>query len=254
MNFKTYLLESVSDGKYKTIIDESTAIDLLNKHCKNMDFNKPYWRGMSNDNKYYILEGALGERKSVGSSNHYTVLIDDLLKKEDKNFPLRAKSIICANNYNLNTAIQYGAKVYAIFPYDDAIIGMTEKEDIWFTYVKLGKFNTTINDINDMLQHAGIKATNLNDIVNQVESLFDEKPRSLDYIQKKLIKRFDSKEAVRESFETAYNYKNLGITFGKTTVINEIHSAHEIWFSGKCIAIDYHIFKELQKNKFKIGQ
>lgn len=252
MNFKTYLLESVSDGKYKKIIDESAAIELLNKHCKNMDFNKPYWRGMSNDNKYYILEGALGERKSVDSSNHYTVLIDDLLKKEDKDFPLRSNSIICANNDNLNTAIQYGAKVYAIFPYDNVIIGTTKKEDIWFTSVKLGKFNTSINDINDMLHQAGIKATSLNDIVSQVELLFDEKPRSLDYIQKKLIKRFDSKESVRESFEAAYNYNNLGITFGTSNIINNISGPRELWFGGKCIAIDYHIFKDLQEKKFRI--
>ena len=75
MNFSTFLNEAVSDGNYKIKIDIENAKELLKKHCTDMDFNEPYWRGMRGKTSAYILEGQLSERKSIDQTNHYTVLI-----------------------------------------------------------------------------------------------------------------------------------------------------------------------------------
>lgn len=254
MKFKEFLNEnSYSDGNYKQLITIDEAKKLLNTHCKNMDFNEPYWRGMSNGASSYILEGSKGNRKSINTSNHYTIIIDDILQSKDKNYPLRSKSIICANNYNLNTAVQFGEKVYAIFPYDNTIIGATSKEDIWFTSIKLGKFNGKLDAINDLFKFAGIEATSIKDITHQIELLFDKKPRDLDYLQKKLIKHFDNKESIYDDLIKAYSPDSMNFTFGNSNIINKIKGPRELWFGGKCIAIEYNTFKELQSNGFKIG-
>lgn len=92
MKFAEFLNEN--ESSYKEIINYNDAVELIKTHCKNMDFERPYWRG-NRDNSYaYKVDGSKGHRQSSDTQNYYTMLIDKFAVAEQ---PLRSKSIICIN-------------------------------------------------------------------------------------------------------------------------------------------------------------
>lgn len=251
MNFSTFLNEAVSDGNYKIKIDIENAKELLKKHCTDMDFNEPYWRGMRGKTPAYILEGQLSERKSIDQTNHYTVLIDQSIKKNHMGYPLRSKSVIAANDILL--ADGYGNNIYAIFPYNDINIGVING-DIWGTSITINETRKGITSWNELFEEAGVKSYPLPNaaelIINQIKSLFKYEKNKLTHAQQVLVEVFEDVDSVEDHLIDAYN-PDMHFSLEDTKSIG-FDNPCELWFSEKCIAISKDVWEQLKEEEFTI--
>lgn len=249
MKFLDYLNESA----YKTDIDEKTAMELLNSHCKNADFRYPILRGMRGKSDAYIFEGRNGDRKSLTGGLH-NISIDHNLKNINRLYPLRSKCIIGISgtgNKSLSTARGFGSDLYAVFPYDDVLIGTCSEQDILATVFKRGMFDNgeTVNDargkLNDIVStYNNFKS--IDDAADHINGYVEENPGSdLDNI-------FDDPETTADILADIYSIKNLGLKFITNDEISK-YDYKEMWVSDKCVAIKYDLYKKLLSEDFKIG-
>lgn len=242
MNFKTFLNE-----RHKDIVKTEEALNLIDLNCKNIDFNRPYFRASKDSAESCILEGGLGYRKSVATSNYYTILIDHFLKIEG--LPLRSKSIIYGNYYNLSYIKKFERNIYAMFPYDTSIICATNDFDIWETNLNIKYNNEFINiqKMNDIYKLAKLDAPySYSEIIREIEDSFHEYYKN-DTTKDKLKQIFQSPEKVKSIIEKAYSPKGLNFKHGNSTYINKINKPVELWSSDKIIAIRYDIWKKIKK-------
>jgi hypothetical protein len=258
MNFSQFLIveardESIggNDG-YRKEITATEAVELIKKHCKNVDFNKPLYRGMGYTKlrDYLLIEGQKGGRQSQNTSNHYTLIIDKLLKDYHSYAPQRSKSIICTNS--IKKAHNYGNS-YIILPFDDTEIGMCEHDDMWESYVRLAGMNLQISEMNLFLKKIIKSPKSYQEIVDAIATdMKSDKPSSFaqkmldtyieDYNIDEDDEDLDYKEIVEESLYTAYDPEHaLNMKFGtyKELNISDIDTDHEFWIGGKVIAIHY---------------
>lgn len=271
MKYKTFLLESKGksphsdEGSYKKAISVDDAVDLIKKHCKSVDIDAPLYRGMKRNHNEdaYLFEASKGGRVSRNTSNHYTLIIDDLLSSEKKYAPLRGKSIIVTNE--VNYAYNYG-DAFVIFPYDDTEIGKCEHFDIWESNISFdGVLTGKIDDINDYLNVIVPNPSSYKDIVEGLAKYMSEPKHP-----KVGAKLYDGIKSVWESWDTGDEWDDvdkedvvdevlrqvydvehsLGMEFGtyKELDIADTDSEHEFWIGGKCIAIEVTEFKKLKKD------
>lgn len=153
MKFKSYLNESqqYEHSERSKAITENEAVDLIKKHCKKS------WKAYA-DRKTYIYRGirSVGgpylytdptkgpPRVSANTLNFYTLWIDN--DPTWKDFPKRSRSLICSNDFQ--GASGYG-RVFLVFPYDNAKIGVCPSHDMWWSFMKsevedLDDFNSAI--------------------------------------------------------------------------------------------------------------
>lgn len=254
MNFLQYLNENRQrvNNQHSTKIDLEEAKKILIEKCSNMDFNKPIWRGSkSGEAESYILEGQKGSRRSANTSNHYTLILDEQLKKY-KNYPLRSKSIIMASHDNKDYAQEFGG-LYAVFPYNDTIIGVCPRDDIWYTDVNhLGE---TFEIMNGVFNELEIPDGSFDGIVeylsNNKESVI-KLARSSD--EKKFVEYiYDGKSSIKDKVIDLYDLDKCGFSFITTDKISSIYNKKlELWIGGPCVAISYNTWNELVHDKFKI--
>lgn len=239
MKFSQFLNE-----QYRTVIDDiEEAKELLKKHCSHADFGAPIWRGTKLHKDIQIVDGSKGFRKSVEGSNHYTVILDHYLKS--KKLPMRSKSIICASYTNRDHAAVFG-KMNAIFPYDEAQIGIVPAPDIWDVKSEYKNTEYSFKEWNDNFVKMNVPDTSYEDIIN--------------YIEKELINDPDYFEGlftsgrVKNQIDEIYNINDLMFKFttGKEFWNSPLYSARELWISGPCISISEGIWKELKKEGFKL--
>ena len=131
--FKDYLVEAKAKGSAPLSVEIKNVdqcIALINEHCSEwkwmLDDDCPIWRG----DKNWSFEGAVVDtsksvRASQNTNNISTLLLDMVAKKNG--FPLRSKSIICSTDDDY--AESYGS-TYAIFPFNDAVIGAVNSTDL----------------------------------------------------------------------------------------------------------------------------
>lgn len=235
MSFSDFLNETVK--KYIEPTDnEDKIVDIIKMHCKNYDFKNPIWRGMTDHGKYAFVEGQNGGRKSVDTKNYYTRIIDDNLKKQNSDYPLRSKSIICSTNYN--TAINYG-DAYMIIPYDNVMIGQCESKDIWHTKITINGHTLTISKWNNVWNNAKISdnINSGNDLAEQIVNIINMSKKEEHHI--KISDIFDNKPGiVKDMIRQAYSLSSLNFTFGTTKTL-KMGNDNELWLGGKCIAIQY---------------
>lgn len=250
MSFKQFLLEAKEKSQYKKEISRDEAINFLKENCNNMDFKNPVWRGMDSTNPkdFYLIEGQLGERRSANTSNHYTLILDEQIKKLGTDYPLRSKSIICGTDGNKNYASNFG-DLYAIFPFNDIKIGICPQEDIWHTdtiFEDLGTYELLIG----ALSLSDIPDKTYKEMVNYIENneqeLFEEFEEEghtelADYLFKK-------SGDIQRKLKELFNIESFKFVTNKDKAIS--NGTHECWISGKCIAISEKEYKEILKNNF----
>ncbi len=126
----------LNEGRTETI-DDDKALEFLSNRCQDsIHQNWKMYRGMSgiNSNKFYYVNPINFTRKSANAvDNYYTLLIDNL--PEWKDYPKRAKSIVCASNRS--QADGYGIPC-RVFPVDNANVGVCPTVDLWFSFEKYG--------------------------------------------------------------------------------------------------------------------
>lgn len=236
MNFSDFLNES-----YKKEISLEEAKSLLTTYCYNMDFEKPLWRGMKKSANILKIEGALGGRSSVKGSkgNYYTLLID---KYAEHGTPLRSKSIICATYQNKTYTNIYGDR-YAVFPYNDINIAVTDKDayDIWDT-TSNNKF--TMTQFNNVLHDLEISDKSVSDIVSGIE-LHIGNNRFLSTI-------FNKKSSIESQLASMFTQKSLNYDVVKNDSPRLLAFKNEAWVSGKCIVISEEVWKQLVTEEFKL--
>lgn len=257
MKFSHFLIAEARDESiggndgYRKEINALEAVELIKKHCKNVDFNKPLYRGMGYTKlrDYLLIEGQKGGRQSQNTSNHYTLIIDKLLNDNYSYAPLRSKSIICTNS--IRKAHNYG-NAYIILPFDDTEIGMCEYDDIWESHVRLGDMNLQISEMNLYLKDIIKSPKSYQEIVDaMVDNLKSDNPTKF---MQEIVSAYkenngiddeediDFAEVVENSLYDAYEPEHgLNMQFGtyKELEINELDEAHEFWIGGKVIAIHY---------------
>lgn len=266
MKYQQFLImekeHSKVDGSegYKSELTEEKAIEIIKTKCKNVDVNKPLWRGMKYEKDFYLIEGQKGSRKSANTSNHYTLIIDEILKSDFSYAPLRSKSIICSTNQRY--ASNYGL-AYAIFPFDDVEIGQCEYDDIWYTNIYIGGYEETIKDVNSLFKYVSNNPESYEEIVKDI--VFDMEHNERDdweeitlHIADRYIddhgedefEKSDKDDVVEYVLYSMYHPEHaLGMKFGtyKELEIDEMEKddSFEVWFGGKCIAIDMHTYKKM---------
>lgn len=243
MSFKQFLFEK-KDSPYKIqTLEESEIYDLVNKHCSNMRFDRPYWRGMRGEAKGYILHGEVGNRKSINTSNHYTLIIDHCIEKYgEKDWPKRSKSIICANYPHQEHAKSFGAQLYAIFPFDDITIGVCPGEDIWevkFTGNKRAYFSIT--SLNAEFEENNIHGNTYQELVEDLKRYMAGSDSS-----EKLHRLFADSD-IEEKLKELY-FDEIGFEYMKSKEVNKITDRREVWMSGKCIAVSYQAWNNIVNN------
>lgn len=257
MKFKQFLNEAYAD--YKKEITEDDAIALIKKHCTKMDMNKPLYRGIKKSGTYLSLHGEERTRKSINTTNHYTLIIDEQLKKI-KDAPLRTNSLMCATK--TSTASIYGT-IYAIFPYDGVQLGRCVSDDIWDVIVALGNKHGRLRTFNDYLNIFSKEPETYQQIVSDFAKVLDQDESSItDYDTKQFYQSFkkeyhdlkimpfnkaDKKDVVEKVLAVAYDpTKVFKFEFGKINEL-DLDGMHEVWFSGKCVAIEVDTFRKLLK-------
>lgn len=270
MKYNDFIIinESNDVDGYKKEIDVVEAVKLIKKHCGDIDIEKPLFRGMRKVKDAYVMEGQKGARVSRDTTNHYTLIIDDILKNQYSHAPLRSKSLICTNT--LSYAKNYGTGVYAIFPYNDVEIGKCEYHDIWSSRITFDReVNGTLVDMNEFLSEIIYRPKSYDDIVVAfTKVLEDDSNEGKKDAKGKFYEIFkgawedwghdeewvdvDKADVVRGVFELHYDPEHaLGMKFGtyKELEIDElVDEEHEFWFGGKCVAIEYEVYKKLLKD------
>lgn len=243
MRFKDFLQEA----KHRQDISVEKALDLFMAHCEDVSFRRPMWRGsrkMTED--AYLIQGELGERVSANTSNHYTILMDRFLPKFG--FPRRSQSIIFASHDNEEYTRMYG-KVYAIFPFDGVPIGVANnEEDIWHVRFKIGASRTVrpLEQWNDFFANAGIPDYSYEDLVQGIKDTL-ENPEDEHYHLFEDV--FRKPEYVEEVLEEAYTPPNLNVSVMTSKKVSHLTGAHELWTSGKCVAIRKDVWEALLSAK-----
>lgn len=198
---------------------------------------------------YLLIEGQKGGRQSQNTSNHYTLIIDKLLKDYHSYAPQRSKSIICTNS--IKKAHGYGNS-YIILPFDDTEIGMCEYDDMWESHVHLAGMNLQISKMNLYLKDIIKSPKSYQEIVDaMVDDLKSDNPTKF---MREIVSAYkenngiddeddiDFAEVVENSLYDAYDPEHaLNMKFGtyKELEINELDTDHEFWIGGKVIAIHY---------------
>jgi len=257
MKFVEFINEAYAD--YKKEISEEQAIELIKKNCKNIDLKKPLYRGIKKSGKFLALHGEERTRKSIDTSNHYTLIIDEQLKKI--NAPLRSKSLMCATRSA--TALMYGT-TYAIFPYDGIQMGRCVSDDIWDAVVVLGNKHGRLRSFNEYLNRFSKEPETFKQIVSDLSKVLEQDEGDItDYEEKNLYQAFkkeyqdlkimpfskaDKKDVVEKVLAVAYDpIKVLKFQFGKIDEL-DLSGMHEVWFSGKCVAIELDTYKKMLKD------
>lgn len=161
MRFQEYILsEKVSDGgkeKRSVGIKKEEAIKFFTEKCKKYSKDKAnpaLYRGINGNGPYNIVDPTKHERTSAYTSNHTTLLMDNL--PSWKNYPKRSRSVICTLAGGV--AGGYGRK-FRVIPSDGCKFGVCPRSDVWYSFSDFLK-GADVSEFNDTLKHHGIKDTN----------------------------------------------------------------------------------------------
>lgn len=226
MKFKDFYILNESGHRDELSLED--CIELYHAHCRGVD--RSIYRGVKGDyGKYSIVEGQKGKRESVDTSNHYTVILDELISKESNNYPLRSGSIICSTSAEY--AKRFGA-VYEVIPYADNWVGVVGSQDIWeLNLIR----EVSMKVFNDNYVRADIDADSIKQIADDIDDLSDEEFKK--HFGVILSRGVD--KSTEEQIRGYYSLENLGMKFAKATDLSDKSKYRngEMWIGGKCIMI-----------------
>lgn len=239
IGFKEFLAESA----HKQELELAEAIKLIETHCKDaLKSGRQLYRGMTPGSDAYALHGEASTRKSANTTNYYTVILDHFLPEQG--YPKRSASIILANGFD--TARGYGS-VYAIFPYDNVPIGVCDGSDLWDSELDVGNAGDKmrIDRWNRVWQEYGLSADSYESFVASIKDKMEEGKA----VGRMLTDIFESPDGIEPALKKAYSAKNLKMNLATTKTINDFDFERELWIGGKCIAIQWNIWAQLQTEK-----
>lgn len=227
MKFLEFL--KLKQPSYKEKISERKAIKLYNESIHNIDLKYPCWRGMKDYGPFILFEGEKGNRAGLAKMNIHNLVYDYTLKNE---YPKRCKSIIAITFGGKNDTSIYGNTRYAILPFDDTLIGLSDRND----YITTENYNFHSKKLSNIFEEieqflVEKKFKSFDELVNQT---FEElKNKECD-----LFPRND-KKSIKDQYIKMFGFKNTNtkIITSKDLKKYSEHPGHEVWMGGKCLAI-----------------
>lgn len=221
-------IKQLSEAYRASVGSIEEAWDILETRCSDAlkTFDAPIVRGMPEHEAFQIITGEDGKRKSRNTTNHYTVILDEVLPKE---FPKRSGSIICTNFFNAHYADQYGGPHY-IFPFNGVKIGVCPNYDMWVTPIELDGVEKTAIEWNEEFKKKNITAINYETVLRGITEHADAMG----------IDRTDIDEMLRDGYTKPFEV---------TTTANPIYNdgkKHELWIGGSCLVIDYQRYRKMK--------
>jgi len=251
MKFKDYLTEMLHlDFIEKTDLEK--AKDVLIDKCKGQNFEMPLWRGMRDTGETALLHGKKVDRVSKDGNNLHTLMFAQTFKKNM--LPLRHKAIITYSNKGKPYAKGYG-KLYAIFPYNDANIGICKTNDILNDMNT--KYNKTIEELNygisDLFKFDG-KFKELSEVKEAIKNAKEKGFGNND------LDDIFTDELLNSDVDTIYDvivdlYDPKYFQFKRTVIKNykdTTPTGQELWFSDTCVAIRVDVWEKLVEEGFKL--
>ena len=226
------------------------AMTLLNAHCTEAlaMLETPIWRSMKDHQEPLVfIDTTNSERKSQNTSNHYTLLLDN--SPYYKLWPKRSKSLIATTDDRY--ARGFVGTMYALFPFNGTRIGVCPVRDIWEVMATLPEFqtniHTTFEGIADMCRNylylpdtsyaEFVAAVKLPRVEEELRYLSNGKVGSEDFID--VLNRGMAPD------RTGMQIKTIKSFASKHPMDNEV------WFSGKCIAIEKSLWERFCNAKFR---
>ena len=243
MKFATFLLES----KHKQSITTEKAIEIAKQHCSK-SLHVELWRGGNFYDDCYLMDTSHTVRRSANTSNHYTIILDKFLGEKD--LPMRSKSFIMTGEHG--TSKSFGTS-RRIIPFDDAKIGNTGKEDLWYVDLNskvdmgFGDFSALYSrlDVNDKSYDQIVK-----DTLNLLKKLRETDEDDLDRDMENFLKLFKDADLDIKSIElelkNIFDFDSIGFKF-YTGATAPKYTIHECWLSGKALAVTDEIYDEIVK-------
>jgi hypothetical protein len=150
MRFEAYI---IGEGRTKAIGEE--VFNIIRKKSslhvrKLLAMTRPHiYRGLRGfANNYGIVDPkSAPERRSANTSNHMTLLIDNL--PSWKQYPKRSQSLVCSTKEK--SAASYG-NLYYVYPSDQCKMGIVPTLDIWSAFYKPFGHTSDVSDFNDLLR------------------------------------------------------------------------------------------------------
>lgn len=252
MNFNAFLKES-----YKDEISEDEALAIFTTHCKNAKFRYPIIRGMRGTSNFYTFEGNKGNRSTLSLGYFHNIFIDENIKLNNIDCPLRSKSIIGVSGntpHSIKTAKYFGDNLYVVFPYDNTVIGVSRYDDLLDSKFKqsISDDFETINEFSSFMKDAIFGKFVLPDKVyttmdQVIEDIFDLCERDEDSEIINNVKKIfgeDSKLEIKNKLLKLFSLENIDV---KTIFNDEIKDnlEKEMWVGGKCLAIKYELYLKM---------
>lgn len=242
MRFKEFLTEKAASKKPRFdphLIKE--ASDILNKYCKDaiwmLQKDHPIYRGqksLPHNRDFYTIDPSKTERKSQNTSNHYTVILDNIESMSD--FPKRSRSLI--GSFDESNSDQYGA-VYALIPFDGVKIGCVKSDDLWETEIRFFGRTSPIEVWNDVFH----RDFNIDDTWKSFQK-FQEKLNAGDDGAIRAFRRiFNGADPTQflEELNKAYSPARTKFEV-RTTKTMPRKMDGEVWVGGKCLMMPKHIW------------
>ena len=207
-------------------LDEVVALIKANCSDAMKSLEEPIVRGMTDSGPYIQLHGEDGERKSRNTSNHYTLILDEVLPPE---FPRRSKSIICASYDNYNHAEEYG-ELYAILPYNGVHVAWTPADDMFYTPIQIAGRSDSAEGWNRKFRQMEIPDTSYADIITALTKYRDTGMVSGTPYQSWVEDVEDFDAEFREAYDEPFDWSTT-----KNPRWND--GEYEMWIGGKCIGV-----------------
>lgn len=267
MRFSEFLSEAVYRRWLLSELGNGQAFQQLNKNClqylKNVQHGNILYRGdKDNRDDISFIDTTNSIRTSRDYHNGYQLMMD--VSEKLKDVPSRSKSLICTTN--IKDAKKYHKNISVIVPFDGTKIAVSGEADF---------ANTTIN-------HALFKRAYPEDIGQHLEAVFYKANSSAPFGKEVRAKDVDTinsalSQVDLRSFCRAWS-KVFEISSSRATqILTEIYTkdssnfftnlsteimtkstldikcvdvgatfeSGECWFSGKCIAIKYSVFRSM---------
>lgn len=145
----------INDPRSQAVVQNTMVVDLKKNYGDALaawDKGIHVYKGMktyfsdSSEGNFYKTDPKLSTRKSRNTTNHYTILMDNLPVWSA--YPKRSKSLVCSTDYWV--ASGYG-RIYAIIPKQGAVFGVCSRSDLWSSFwnndYSLETFNRMFEDI-----------------------------------------------------------------------------------------------------------
>lgn len=231
INFKEFLAEAAKPGDKQLTLDQ--AVKVLKTRGKQSLKTRGYpvlWRGVRSwvKPRISLRDSTKFSRESANTSNHYTILIDNL--PSFKGWPKRSKSII--THGDSDRARGYG-QLYAVFPLDNAKIASTGAYDIWDVEFDLPKTHVSnLKTLTSFLNGNMVSDKSLERLSRDV--------RNLD------LPRWDLwGPTIWRAIEDNFTPQKLGF---RKLKVNELVSAadEEVWIEGPSLLVHDDLLPALQ--------